>query len=111
MVAKLCAVWFVVLSVLPFTAPFSTMDVADVIVSHGVGAEICPPTSSTTDSGTEDIAVGAERADSCIRAWLHCVAVPYAHADIIARAQRLLNSPTSTSRTTNLPPRPTVLRL
>jgi hypothetical protein len=39
MIPKLCAVWLVVLIVLPFTAPFSTCDLASLLDSaayHGV---------------------------------------------------------------------------
>ena len=36
MLAKLCAVWLVLLTVVPFTAPFSTVDLVDLLPEGGV---------------------------------------------------------------------------
>ena len=50
--AKVCAVWLVVLVWMPFTAPFSTVDLVDLLAGHRHGitraASPNPPTTAVT---------------------------------------------------------------
>ena len=61
MVTRISAVWLVVLTALPFTAPFATLNVADVFgfahTSHAlvtVGSDACTPQSDDT---ADDVAM------------------------------------------------------
>ena len=109
-VSKLCAVSFVLLSVLPFTAPFSTMNAADFIISRNADGEIGLLPIQASGSVADNTAMVTNRSDFFIQSRL-CAVVAIALYDVVA-ALPLVSPPiASTTFTANLPPLTTVLRV
>jgi hypothetical protein len=107
--AKLWALWFVVLSALPFTAPFSTFDAADLLsgrdtdnVIGTLAVQTCP-----TDN---DNALTLERWDF-IRQSRLCARVVVASLDAAPVLARLAPSVAPISINPNPPALQRILRL
>ena len=71
-VSKLCAALFVLLCVLPFTAPFSTMNAADFIIGRNADGEIGLLPTQASGSVADNTAMVTDRSDfsfnqDCVR--------------------------------------------
>jgi hypothetical protein len=109
MVAKFCAVWLVVLSALPFTAPFSTFDTAGLFAVRHTDDVIgtLPIQASPTD---HDDALALERSDFLRQSRL-CALVVVASSDTAPVLTLLPPSVAPTALSLDDPPLRTILRL
>jgi hypothetical protein len=109
MVAKFCAVWLVVLSALPFTAPFSTFDTADLFGARHTGDVIGTPSIQASATDHND-ALALERSDFLRQSRL-CALVVVASNDTAPVLTLLLPSVVPTTFSLDHPPLKTILRL
>ena len=70
MSGKLCALWFVVLSALPFTAPFSCVGAVDLVNRHGCVGECALVTDSMAASPMDSAALVPDRSDISVASRL-----------------------------------------
>lgn len=108
--SKLCAVCFVLLSVLPFTAPFSTMNGADFIVGRHADGEIGMVPTQASCWVADNTAMVTNRSDFGIQSRL-CAVVTIALYNVVAALPLIPPLIASTTFTANLPPLTTVLRV
>jgi hypothetical protein len=117
MVAKVCALWFVALIALPFTAPFSTVDVIDLMnqgctrSGRTANAPQASPVVQDHVNDTNDAVVSLERSHV---ERLRRDALTIASCDNSASVRRLFSRFTSTAPTVlfrNVSPLQTSLRL
>jgi hypothetical protein len=110
MVSKLSALVFVLLSVLPFTAPFSTIDPADFTGSRSADGRIRLLTTQTSDSIADDTAIIRDRSDFFGQSR-QCGVATMASFDVIAAPPLVLPPIAAMTFTANLPALATVLRV
>ena len=108
MLAKFCAAWLVVLSALPFTAPFSTFDTADLFSARHTGDVIgtLPIQALTTDHND---ALALKRSDFLRQSRLYALAVVASSDTAPVLTLFLPSVPTTFSL--DHPPLKTILRL
>ena len=106
--AKLCAMWFVLLSVLPFTAPFSICDAADFIGSDSADGEV-GLTTHPSCSIADDTAMVSERSDFRCQSR-QCAVVITASYHLVA-VQPFVPPTASPTITATLPKATTVLQI
>ncbi len=109
MVAKLCAVWFVLLSVLPFTAPFSAIEVTDFVLSHSAVDDL-GLTVRASQSVADDPAMVSDRSAFFFRSRL-CAVVRSPSYDAIPTVPLFLPPIALPIFVANLPPATTVLQI
>lgn len=110
MVAKICAVWFVLLSVLPFTAPFSSIDAADFAARGGAHGEIGLLTTQPSDAVADNSVMVSDRSGFFSKSRL-CAIVTIASCDVVAAFHQFLLPAASTTFTATPPPLATALRI
>ena len=109
MIVKLCAMWFVLLSVLPFTAPFSTIEPADFISGHSPDAEIVLTTQAFPIIA-DDLVMVSDRSDFAVQSrW--CGVVTIASYEAVPARPLFLSPVASPTLTANLPPASAVLQI
>ena len=109
MVAKLCALWFVLVSVLPFTAPFSTMDTADFVGSHRAGIEIAL-TTQIYSSVADDTVMVSDRSDFFFQARRGAVVTTSGY-DVVLGSPLVLPPIVSTTFIASVPQATSILRI
>jgi hypothetical protein len=86
-VTPLCAVWLVVLAALPFTAPFASLDAADLFGggdAHTTATRVAAPTSTPAqdNNDTDDVAA-SEAAFQRVHPTALCGLVPVASPEAV----------------------------
>ena len=109
MIVKLCAIWFVLLSVLPFTAPFSTIEAADFISGRPADGEIVL-TTQAPPIVVDDLVMVSDRSDFAVQSrW--CAVVPIASRETVPVRTLFLSLVASPTLTAKLPPASAVLQI
>jgi hypothetical protein len=111
MLSKVCATWLIVLVLLPFTAPFSTFDLADVLPDRSDGLRT-PSSGTPTASLSRAVlsrAVPLPPRIGRLRLTLSRVRAPHVAAAVQAAAPTL--SGALPIHFVHPPSRPTVLRI
>lgn len=101
--------WFVLLSVLPFTAPFSSIDAADFTGNRSTHGEIGRPTTQASAGVVDGSVTVSDRSGFFSKSKL-CAVVTIASLEVVAAFHQFLLPVVSTSFTA-APPRAAVLRV
>jgi hypothetical protein len=112
MLSKVCATWLIVLVLLPFTAPFSTFDLADFLPGQSDGALGMPPSGTPPASLTRAVlsrAVPFPPRIGRLRLTLSRLLAPHVATAVPAAAPTL--SGALPIHFVHPPSRPTVLRI